>query len=328
MAVYTQPDDAELRALLDGWGLGPALTFKGVAEGVENSNFILETPEGRFILTIYEKRVRIGDLPYFLGLTEAAAEAGLPAARPLRGVDGGLTRMVRGKAAALCTFLPGISPTRPNAAQTRAAGAALARLHVALGNHSGHRANDLGPAAWPGLWAGRAAAAEALEPGIAGRLDCDLADIAAGWPQPRGPDGKCLPAGTIHADLFPDNVLFTGDRVSGLIDFYFACTDLCAYDLAVMLNAWCFEPNGREFDLTRGRALIAGYESVRPLEAGERAALPLLARGAAMRFFLTRLADWARPDDGALVRKKDPRDYSSRLAFHRHARGPEDYGAG
>lgn len=321
MAVYTQPTDDELAALMRGWGLSELRAFKGIAEGVENSNFLLEAAQGRFILTIYEKRVQTTDLPFFLGATEAAANAGLPAARPVRAADGALTQAVRGKTAALCTFLPGVSAQRPPAAQARAAGAALAALHLGLAAYPIQRANDLALEGWRDLWAGRAAAADAIEPGIASAIEADFSAFEAGWP-------KDLPQGFIHADLFPDNVLFTGDTVTGVIDFYFACTDVLAYDLAIMLNAWCFEANGREFDLVKGRALIAGYESVRPLLPEERAALPILARGAALRFFLTRLADWTAPSDGALVRKKDPRDYAGRLAFHRAARSAWDYGAG
>ena len=319
MAVYTEPSDAELAGLLAGWGLSAPLVFKGIAEGVENSNFLLATREGRFILTIYERRVQVSDLPFFLGLTETAAAAGLPAARPVRTRDGALTQSIGAKAVALCTFLDGVSPRRPNPAQTRAAGAALARLHLALAGSALQRANDLSLEAWQRLWPGERAAGEALEPGSAALVDRDLAHLSALWP-------RALPTGLIHADLFADNVLFVGDTVSGLIDFYFACTDFLAYDLAVMVNAWCFEPSGREFDITRGRALLAGYQSVRRLESAEVAALPLLARGAALRFYLTRLIDWQAPSEGALVRRKDPRDYSARLAFHRAVRDARDYG--
>lgn len=320
MAVYTEPSDDELAALLRGWGLEGLRNFKGIAEGVQNSNFLVEAHQGRFILTIYEKSVALEDLPFYLGLTEQAANAGLPAARPIRTTDGLLTQMIRGKPTALCSFLDGVSTKRPPASHARAVGAALARLHQALSDFSGTRANDLGPRDWPGLWKGRSRQAEALEPGIAAAVDTDLALFRTDWPTD-------LPKGIIHADLFPDNVLFLGDEVSGLIDFYFACNDFLAYDVAVMLNAWCFEANGREFDLVKGRALISGYESVRPLSQAERDALPILARGAALRFFLTRLVDWMTPMDGALVRKKDPRDYAGRLAFHRAARSAADYGA-
>ncbi|MEN9856245.1 MAG: hypothetical protein RLZZ157_1371, partial [Pseudomonadota bacterium] len=317
--VYTDPTDDELAMLLAGWGLSAPLTFKGIAEGVQNSNFLLETAQGRFIMTIYEKSVALNDLPFYLGATQQAAANGLPAARPVETKGGQSIQTIRAKPCALCTFLPGISAKRPNVSQVRAVGAALAQLHLALADFPLERANSLGPSDWPRMWNGRAGDAEALEPGSAAAIAGDLAAIATDWP-------KHLPKGTIHADLFPDNVLYVGDAVSGLIDFYFACTDFLAYDIAVMLNAWCFEPNGREFDITKGRALLSAYQAVRPLEPSECAALPLLARGAALRFFLTRLEDWTTDMDGALVKKKDPRDYSSRLAFHRNVVSAADYG--
>lgn len=319
MAVYTEPTDEELARLLAGWGLSAPLAFKGIAEGVENSNFFLQTAEGRYILTIYEKRVEQSDLPFFLGVTSAVADSGLPAARPVMPLDGTLTQDLNCKAVALVSFLDGVSAKRPNAAQTRAVGEALARMHLALSGSELTRKNDLGPADWPALWAPLLAAAEQLEAGSAALINEDCAAIAKGWP-------VALPSGIIHADLFPDNVLFVGNQVTGLIDFYFACSDFLAYDLAVMLNAWCFEPMGREFNMVLGQALLRGYQSVRPLMAPEIVALPLLARGAALRFYLTRLSDWIRPTDGALVRKKDPRDYSARLAFHRAVTSARDYG--
>jgi homoserine kinase type II len=319
MAVYTDLSDEELDALLARYDLGRALAFKGIAEGVENSNFLLETEAGRFILTVYEKRVARADLPFFMGVMETLAQAGLPCPRPIHARDGAVIQSVRGdKPCAIISFLQGVSAKRPTAAQCRAAGAALARMHEALSGSALARPNALGRAAWPRLFEGRQAAAEALEPGLAEAIERDLSDLAS---LPHD-----LPTGVIHEDLFPDNVLFLGDSVSGLIDFYFACTDALAYDLGVMLNAWCFEANHREFDLVKGRALIAGYESVRPLTPPERAALPLLARGAALRFFLTRLIDWDATPEGALVRKKDPRDYAARLAFHRRASSIAAYG--
>jgi homoserine kinase type II len=320
MAVYTEPTDDELQSLLTGWGLSAPLAFKGIAEGVQNSNFLLETAEGRFIMTIYEKSVNTGDLPFYLGATETAADKGLPAARPVHTITGETTQMIRGKTCALCTFVPGVSAKRPSSSQARTVGAALAQLHLALSDFPLTRDNDLGPRDWALMWEGRSDDANYLEIGTAAAIQSDLAIIAMDWPTD-------LPKGTIHADLFPDNVLYIGDTVSGLIDFYFACTDFFAYDIAVMLNAWCFEPNGREFDLTKGRALLAGYRSVRTLSQDELDALPLLARGAALRFFLTRLIDWTTNMEGALVKKKDPRDYTSRLAFHRAAKSAKDYGA-
>jgi homoserine kinase type II len=323
MAVYTDLTDEDLRELLAAYDLGSALALKGIAEGVENSNFLLETPAGRFILTIYEKRVSVADLPFFMGTMEALSAAGIPAPAPVRRRDGAHLSSVRGKACAIVTFLQGVSPRRPNPAQCRELGAVLARMHVALAGIDLARDNSLGPDAWAPLIRPHLATAEGLRPGLPDAIKADLADvaaaIAAGW-------RAALPQGIIHADLFPDNTLFLGDDLAGVIDFYFACTDALVYDLAVCLNAWCFEAD-RSFNITKARTMVQSYERIRPLSDAERAALPAIARGAALRFFATRLADWSTTPEGALVKRKDPLEYADKLEFHRRARGPQDYGA-
>jgi homoserine kinase type II len=319
MAVYTDIDDAALEALLTEYDLGPPLAFKGIAEGVENSNFLLETPKGRYILTVFEKRVKQEDLPFFIGLMSHLADKGFPAPLPVPGKDGKPLRSVMGKPVVIITFLQGMSPRRPDIDQCRQLGAGLARFHRALDDFRMRRPNDLSLSAWPKLFEGREAAVEALNPGMAPQIKSDLDFLKANWP-------KTLPGGAIHADLFPDNTFFLDGKLSGVIDFYFACTDFLAYDIGVCLNAWAFERRG-EYNLTKGRALMAGYESVRRLEPRERMAIPILARGAAMRFFLTRLVDLASTPKDALVKPHNPMDYAERLGFHRQARGPEDYGA-
>lgn len=318
MAVYTDITDEELSGLLSAYDIGKPLAFKGIAEGVENSNFFLDTETGRFILTVFERRTREADLPFFMAVMETLAEAGVPAPRPMHTRDGAMVARVRDKPCAVVTFLSGLSPKRPSVAQCRAAGEGLAQLHVRLRDSGLARANALSREAWEALVRPRLEQAEGLRAGLADGVGNDLDALKAGWP-------SGLPSGVIHADLFPDNTLFVGDRLAGMIDFYFACTDALAYDLAICLNAWCFEPD-RSFNLTKGVALIAGYQSVRPLEAEEREALPILARGAAMRFFATRLVDWFSTPPGALVRPKDPLEYADRLSFHRKAQGPRDYG--
>ena len=318
MAVYTDLSDEDLAGLIAAYDLGQPLALKGIAEGVENSNFLLETEAGRFILTIFEKRTKRADLPFFMDVMERLAAKGVPAPRPMRTREGGLLSDVHGKACAIITFLTGVSPKRPNAAQCRAIGVKLAEMHVALQGFPGARANALSVDAWGPLIRPRHALAYALRPGLADAVEADLTAVEKAWP-------RDLPQGVIHADLFPDNPLFLGDEVNGLIDFYFAGADALAYDLAVCLNAWCFEPRGA-FNLTRGQALIGGYDSVRKLSAEERDALPVLARGAALRFFATRLADWAETPAGALVRPKDPLEYADTLGFHRSAKGVGDYG--
>jgi homoserine kinase type II len=309
MAVYTDITDEELAELLAGFDLGAPLSLKGVAEGVENSNFLLETETGRYFLTVYEKRVRAEDLPFFLGLMSWLANHGYPCAAPIADRQGRVLQEVRGKPCAIVEFLSGLSARRPSVAQCREAGRGLAELHLSVHGFPMNRVNDLGQASWAPLFEGLHADAEGFKPGLAKTISSDLERIAARWP-------KGLPEGVIHADYFPDNVFFKGGDFAGAIDFYFACTDALAYDVAIALNAWCFEADG-SFNITAARALVGGYEARRPLSDAERAALPILAHGAAMRFFLTRLHDWHATPDGALVQRKDPMEYERKLAVHR-----------
>ena len=311
MAVYTDISDEDLDALLASYEIGSAVVFKGIAEGVQNSNFLLETTAGRYILTIYEQRVNAAELPYFLGLMHWLAAHGFPSATPILDRAGEMLTTVRGKPCAIVGFMPGRSARRPGALQCRQLGEGLAWLHEAAQGYPGYRVNDLGQAFWAKMFAPLKGEAEALKPGLAAVIDSDLDALAAAWP-------KNLPAGVIHADLFPDNVFFRDGAFAAAIDFYFACNDLLAYDLAVCLNAWCFEPDGG-FNVTLAQAMIAGYQSRRPLEPAERRALPILAWGAAMRFFLTRLTDWRATPEGALVKPHDPLEYERKLAVHRSA---------
>jgi homoserine kinase type II len=309
VAVYTDISDAELEAFLARYDIGAALSFKGIAEGVENSNFLLETDRGRYFLTIYERRVRAADLPFFLGFMQHLAQHGFASATPIHDRQGRLFGELRGKPAAIVSFLTGLSVRRPTPAHCREAGLGLAWLHEAGRGFTGQRVNDLGHQAWIGLFEPLREAAEALKPGLAGVIEADLIFVLENWPEG-------LPDGVIHADYFPDNVFFRGEAFAGAIDFYFAANDALAYDIAVALNAWCFEPDG-SFNITAARAFVAGYESRRTLSAFERATLPVLAHGAALRFFLTRLHDWGATPEGALVRPKDPLEYERKLAVHR-----------
>ncbi len=319
MAVYTDVSFEELEGLLTQYDVGQPLSFKGIAEGVENSNFYLQTDRGAFFLTLYEKRVMEADLPFFLGLMEHLAARGIACPQPIRRKDGAQWSVVNGRPAALVTFLNGLSLRRPEVEHCAAAGQALARLHAAGAGFALARGNALGPPGWAELVARTEAGADAIELGLRELIASSHRDIVAAWPQD-------LPGGVIHADLFPDNVLFMNARVSGLIDFYFACNDFYAYDLAVMLNAWCFESDG-SYNMTKGRALIAAYRGERALTQAEVAALPVLCAGAALRFLLTRLYDRIHHDPDALVRPKDPRDFSRRLRFHRKVKVASEYGA-
>lgn len=318
MAVYTEVSDEELEGFLAGYDLGSPLSCKGIAEGVENSNFMLETERGRFILTLYEKRTRREDLPFFLGLMEHLSERGVSCPLPVHGRDGLALREMCGRPAALVTFLSGMSARRITAGHCGALGAALAALHDAGRDFAPTRPNALSLAGWRKLFDETASRADEVRPGLAHELATELAALSAAWP-------KDLPAGVIHADLFPDNVFFRGDALSGVIDFYFACNDFLAYDLAICLNAWCFEPDGL-FNATKARALLSGYERVRRLNEAERAALPLLCRGSAVRFLLTRLYDWLNHPPGAFVRPKDPLEYARKLRFHQGVKSLGEYG--
>jgi homoserine kinase type II len=318
MAVYTDITEQELSAFLSEYSIGTLTSYKGIAEGSENSNYLLHTTAGTYILTLYEKRVDAADLPFFLGLMQHLSAKGLSCPLPVARRDGKPTGRVAGRPAAIITFLEGVWPRRPTAAQCGEVGRALAELHVAGSDFKLKRPNALSVAGWHDLWAKARDRADEVEPGLKTEVDADFAAIDGRWPSD-------LPAGVIHADLFPDNVFFLGEQLSGLIDFYFACNDLLAYDLATCLNAWCFEKDN-SFNLTKGTALLAGYQAVRPLSEGEKAALPLLARGSALRFMLTRLYDWLTIPDGAMVQKRDPHEYIRRLRFQRQIASSAEYG--
>jgi homoserine kinase type II len=318
MAVYTDVSFEDLEAVLADYALGTPQSFKGIAEGVENSNFYLRTTQGAFILTLYEKRVRETDLPFFLGLMEHLASHGIACPLPVRRNDGGLFTTVNGRPAALLTYLDGLSLRQPSVAHCAAAGAALAALHDAGRDFPLTRQNALSLKGWRDLANATADLADTVQSGLRTLIESALPQLEQNWP-------AGLPAGVIHADLFPDNVLFMDGNVSGLIDFYFACNDSFAYDLAVLLNAWCFELDGA-FNITKGKALLGAYHRHRSLSGAEIAALPVLSQGAALRFLLTRLYDILNHDPTALVRPKDPREFAKRLRLHLKVKNASEYG--
>lgn len=318
MAVYTDITEDDLRNFLIQYDVGTLTSYKGIAEGVENSNFLLHTTKDPLILTLYEKSVEKNDLPFFLGLMQHLAAKGLSCPLPLPRKDGELLGELSGRPAALISFLEGMWLRKPEAKHCREVGKALAAMHLAGEGFEIERPNALSVEGWKVLWDKSEARADEVEKGLRQEIRPEIDYLAAHWP-------KNLPAGVIHADLFQDNVFFLGDELSGLIDFYFACNDLLAYDVSICLNAWCFEKDGA-YNVTKGKALLEGYQSVRPLSAEELDALPLLARGSALRFFLTRLYDWLTTPEGALVVKKDPLEYLRKLRFHRSISHVAEYG--
>jgi homoserine kinase type II len=319
MAVYTDVAADELAEFLGHYDIGGLLSYKGIAEGVENSNFLLHTTSGYFILTLYEKRVAKGDLPFFLGLMTHLAGRGVSCPQPVKDRRGEALRSLGGRPAAIINFLEGIWPRKPNVVHCAGVGQALAKMHLAGAGFAMARANALSVSGWRPLFDTAASRADEVQPGLRAFIAAELDHLEGGvWP-------KNLPTGVIHADLFPDNVFFLGEQVSGIIDFTFACTDLLAYDVAICLNAWCFEPD-YSFNVTKARAFLGAYGRERALSGAEQDALPLLARGAALRFLLTRLVDFLHVPEGALVQPKDPLEYFRKLRFQQSVAGIRDYG--
>ncbi|MCI5076777.1 homoserine kinase [Oricola sp.] len=318
MAVYTDITESELGAFLAGYDVGELQSYRGIAEGVENSNFLVHTTTGQFILTLYEKRVNRDELPFFLGLMQHLATHGISCPLPVKRRDGGTLGELAGRPAAMVTFLEGIWLRRPQPVHCAEVGRGLAEMHLAADSFTMTRRNGLTLEDWRPLWEKARDHADGIEPMLRTETEALLDQLEAQWP-------RDLPQGVIHADLFPDNVFFLGDRLSGFIDFYFACNDAFAYDLAVCLNAWCFERD-HAFNVTKGKAFLNAYNAVRPLTDAEVDALPILSAGAALRFMLTRLYDWVMTPEGSLVVKKDPLEYLAKMRFHRQVRAASEYG--
>jgi homoserine kinase type II len=309
MAVYTHIAAEDMALLLQAYDVGELVSAKGIAEGVENSNYMIDTTEGRYFLTVYEKRVDVADLPFFLSLLDHVAKKGCKVPRALKARDGAQLHTYDGKALALIEFLPGVSVSHPTRGQGQAVGEALGRLHRATADFGGSRPNSLGPQDWLAL-AGRCGDdLDRIAPALKARIAAECAYIEAHWPGD-------LARAVIHADLFPDNVLMMGDQVSGLIDFYFACTEVRAWDVAVTHAAWSFEADGTGYNADVGDALIAGYQESFGLTDAERRAFNVLARGACLRFLLTRAWDWLNTPTDALVTRKDPLAFLRRLEHY------------
>jgi homoserine kinase type II len=318
MAVYTHITDEDLSAFLTQYDVGELTSFSGIAEGVENSNFLVRTTTGTYILTLYEKRVDPNDLPFFLGLMGHLSASGMSCPTPILGRDDAALKELNGRPAAMVTFLEGVWPRRIQPGHCRSLGGAMAGMHLASTNFEMRRPNALSVESWRPLLTSCELPSREIYHLLYNELNVELNTLEADWPTD-------LPVGVVHADMFPDNVFFLREDVSGIIDFYFACTDFLAYDLAICLNAWCFESDGA-FNVTKARLMISAYQKVRPLSALELDALPILARGSAMRFLLTRLYDWLNQPEGALVKPKDPMEYLKKLRFHQKVSSTSAYG--
>ena len=318
MAVYTEVSDQELKSFVALYDIGEVQSCKGIAEGVENSNYLLQTTRGKYIVTLYEKRVSVRELPFFLGLMEHLALQNFFSPTPVRGRDGELCRTLCEKLAAITTFLPGSCPIKIAPSHCEQLGIATAKMHLATNGYNFERRNQLGRSGWSSLFGQVSDKANNYELDLYNIIREELVYLDRNWP-------SNLPKGIIHGDLFPDNVFFQNELISGIIDFYFACSGSYAYEIAICLNAWCFE-NDISFSVTKAKSLVKGYNSIRELNTQELAALPLLARGSALRFLLTRLYDIIHHPTGALVKPKDPLEYFKKLLFHQKATGPSAYG--
>ncbi|MCD6034699.1 MAG: thrB [Rickettsiales bacterium] len=318
MAVYTHITEEHLKKFLTTYDIGALIAWKGIAEGIENSNYYVETDRNRFILTLYEKRVNPLDLPFFLTLKQHLASKNFPCPLPIINREGKILSELEGRPAAMVSFLSGKSTRTIRNAHIVELGKAMAQMHLAGANFTMSRENDFGFSRWQGMFDPLRASVDKVRPGLEKEMSAQLAFLAREWP-------KNLPRGVIHADMFPDNVFFENDELSGVIDFYFACTDFLAYDIAIALNAWCFERHN-EFNITKAKLLLSAYSSVRPLSEQEIDAMPILAAGAAMRFLLTRMHDWLNRVEGALVTPKNPLEYWERLCFHKGLTHASAYG--
>ena len=318
MAVYTDVGDEDLAGFLAKYDVGALLSYRGIAEGVENSNFLVHTESGPFILTLYEKRVDANDLPFFLGLMNHLAAAGITCPVAIADKQRSTLRELAGRPAALISFLEGVWARKPQTGHCAEVGTALAGLHLAADGFALTRPNALAQPDWRPLFQSCREDADHVSTGLETEIEQELAYLDQAWPEN-------LPGGIIHADLFPDNVFFLKEKLSGIIDFYFACNDILAYDIAICLNAWCFEPDN-SFNISKARAMLRGYMKVRPLSKAELTALPVLARGSALRFLLTRLFDWINTPDGALVKPHDPLEYVRKLRFHQKITNASEYG--
>ena len=315
MAVYTQLTNEQITNLLSSsYAVGELVFAVGIAQGVENTNYLVVTTEKsgdetKLILTLYEKRVNTDELPFFLELMQYASAHGLSCPQPILRRDGTLFGECEGKQAALVSFVQGKSRSILHNQHVASVGWALAELHHATQGFARTRANALALDGWHAVHRRMAGRLDEIQPGLEALVVNELGYLGSQWPAFSG-----LPRGIIHADLFPDNVFFEGDDVSGIIDFYFACHDMLAYDIAITINAWCFERGG-EFNLTKAKLLLSNYQKKRALSANELSALPILLRGAALRFLLTRAHDWLHHDANAFVTAKDPLEYAVKLKF-------------
>ena len=320
MAVYTKLSENNLKDFFSKYNLGKLLKFQGIQEGIENSNYFVKTDSGKFILTVYEKRVEEKDLPFFMGLMKNIFNENFPSPEPIINKNGNYITEIFGKKAAVVSFLEGTSKKNLTPGNCHEVGIYTAKLHMITKNLNIKRTNRLSVNSWRLIYRKIQRDCSKIYPDLTKIIERNLEVIEDKWP-------KNIPRGIIHADLFPDNIFFKGNKLTGIIDFYFSCYDFYALEIAICLNALCFEGKNENlsFNVTKAKKFIDGYSSIRKLTEEEKESLKILCHGAAMRFLLTRVFDYLNLTEDALVKIKDPVEYLKRLEFHNSVKNYQDY---
>tara|TARA_B100000700_G_C14945348_1_gene808893 strand:+ start:38 stop:1006 length:969 start_codon:yes stop_codon:yes gene_type:complete len=320
MAVYTKLSEIKIKELFSKYNLGEILNYKEIKEGIENTNYFIQTNKNKFILTLYEKRVEEKDLPFFISLMKNLFDKNFPSPEPMINKNGNYISEISNKKAAVVSFLNGNAKKNLSPNDCYEVGIHAAKLHEITKNLSGKRENKLSVSSWRTIYNKVKKNCSKIHPNLSLVVEKSLDEIESGWP-------KNLPAGIIHADLFSDNIFFKENKLSGIIDFYFSCNDYFAFEIAVCFNALCFEgeKENLSFNVTKAKKFIDGYSTLRPLTEDEKKSLKILCQGAAIRFLLTRVFDYLNLTEGALVKIKDPIEYLKRLEFHDSVKNYQDY---
>jgi len=320
MAVYTKLSEKDLIEFLSKYNIGKIQKHEEIKEGIENTNYFIQTEKGKFILTVYEKRVEEQDLPFFVGLMKNLFDKKFPSPEPIINKNGNYISEILGKKAAVVSFLNGAAKKSLNPDDCHKIGINTAKLHLITKNLSGKRENKLSVNSWRKIYNKVKKDCSTIHPNLSQVIEKNLDEIEKNWP-------KNIPAGIIHADLFPDNIFFKNNELSGIIDFYFSCYDFYAFEIAICLNALCFEGKNENlsFNVTKAKKFIDGYSSIRKLDKSEKESLKILCQGAAIRFLLTRVFDYLNLIEGAIVKIKDPIEYLKRLEFHNNVKDYKDY---
>ena len=320
MAVYTKLSKNDLENFFSKYNLGKLINYKEIEEGIENTNYFIKTEKGQFILTLYEKRVEEKDLPFFIGLMKNLFDKKFPAPEPVINKNGNYISEIKGKKAAVISFLKGRAKNILNPNHCYEVGLYTGKLHLITKDLPGKRNNELSVVSWRKIYNKVKNNCEKIHPNLTKIIEKNLKIIENKWP-------KKLPSGIIHADLFPDNIFFDNEKLTGIIDYYFSCKDFYAFEIAICLNALCFEGKNENlsFNVTKAKKFIDGYSSIRKLSNEEKDSLKILCQGAAMRFLLTRVFDYLNLTEGAIVKIKDPLEYLKRLEFHESVKDYKDY---